>query len=246
MSKLTEYDKELIERAKNEINLYYEKQGICTELGELPAKMALICYEKVISKLLDGNQTNEFYNIFNKLLANYPLTPIEDIPEIWDKTAITDDLFQCKRYPTLFKRHKESDGTACDIFVDMDRFVCIDLEENEDMILEQYKDDFIEGVVNEIYPISFPYQPTRPIKIFTEKFRYYENREKWDTLAITYIRLPNGKMKRINKYFKHEIKKDTSSIAYGDIIQDEMIEIDQTEYFARKQKYLYRKEKENG
>lgn len=200
----------------------------------------------VISEIVDllnekcksADDVIEIYDLLKTIFLQYPLTPIYDNMEEWNFEE-ESNAYISKRYPSLFR--KIADNGEDNYYKDLNRFICIDLVENKFMEVQPYHDSFIEGIVNVIYPIEFPYQPTSPIKIFVEKFNYYKDREKWDTLAITYIRLPNGKMQEIKKFFKHNLKISES----GDIIKNELIEIGLSEYVNRKQKYESRKKNEN-
>ena len=85
-----------------------------------------------------------------------------------------------------------------------------------------------------MFPIAFPYTvEATPTKIFMDRFNYYEYQEEekvYDTLSVCGIKKPDGEVIEIYRYFK---LKDGG-----------WVEIDKTEYFTRKNKFLNRMRKE--
>lgn len=224
---------ELKKWAENEVKLYNEEND--NIFAEENANLTLKIYNELIDNCISESDICIIYDLLGQLISGQPLTSIEDIPEIWTEGSI-DDLYVCKRYPSLYKKVvRKDEENEHTLYIDANRFVCIDINDDN---LTKYHDTFVESIVNDIYPIEFPYQPLGRIIIFIEKFKYYENSESYDamaitydTIAITYIKLPNGDMKDVGKYFKFNLKND------------EIEEIRKTEYFARKKRY---EDKEKG
>lgn len=178
--------------------------------------------------------------IFTQLLCEQPLIPIEDNEEDWmnvrgfDPAKGTENIkwsiYQNKRYPTLFKKviYDQKNGEVKDTgFSDTNRAVCIDINTYRESIGEM-------GllILDEMIPITMPYQPISKIRIFTENLKCHEECEDdFDTIGILYFRMPDGTMREVKRYFKEDHKTK------------QMVEINLTEYLYRKKKVLMREGK---
>lgn len=94
--------------------------------------------------------------IFNRLVDGKPLTPVTDEEDQWTEYAqylSADDgirRYQHKRMSSLFKRVNADSKISIN---DIDRVKVYDKE-----IDAYFSTRFIDGLVNEIWPIAFPYR----------------------------------------------------------------------------------------
>lgn len=228
----------LKEWAKKEIDL-----AIAGEMGETPEMKEELteCYETAyqafcdfVDRITDGLKAPEITKaVFIQLLYEQPLSPIEDNEEDWvivegfDPAAGNENpgwsIYQSKRCSTLFKKvtYEQKTGEINTVkFSDTGRAVCMDINTNQ-----TYTGGMGFVVLDEMFPINMPYQPIGKIKIFTEDFKYHEDHEgDFDTIGILYFRMADSQMKKVMRFFKEDYKTH------------EMVEIDKTEYFARKKK----------
>ena len=221
--------------AENEIKIACERENPNRNKGEWDYGCA--CYEgafEAFKTLLrqehSGYSIRITKHILNRLIDCKPLTPIEDIPEIWNKCGLNKDgtqTYQCKRMSSLFK-DVYSDGRV--EYTDVNRVVSQDIHSGF-----EYSNGHLRELVLKMYPIEFPYMPTdKPFRIYTEDFLAYEKNGDFDTVGALYLIKPNGERVEVNRYF-----------AYDDDDYD-VQEIDKDEYERRRQlaKDLL-KEKEN-
>lgn len=179
--------------------------------------------------------------IFNQLLNGIVLSPIEDNDEDWmlatgldpsfDIKAHGWSIYECKRRPSLMKKvfyNKKGEIEKTE-YTDTERAICIDIGTSQ-----TYTGGPGFIVLDEVLPITMPYYPMGKIKIFTEEFCYHKNfEEDSDTIAVLYFRMDDGQMKEIKRFFKKGPETK------------EIIEINWSEYAARKAKFeLSKKEKE--
>lgn len=218
MSNLKKENNELLTWAKKEVEFYQKDND---NMFSVPtSNLALDLFENLINNMSFDSDRYHTCDLFIKMVSGYPLTPIVDTPEIWKVTEI-EGLYQCKRYKTLFKK----DGP---IYTDTNRSKCIDIN-NPD---ETFVDHFALSILDELYPITFPYDPSvGKIKIYMERFNYHEDNEEWDTIMIAYFQRPDGELAEVKKCFKR-------------MEDGKIVLIKKTEYFTRKEKWLNRKEKE--
>lgn len=159
------------------------------------------------------------YNL-NRLIDGKVLTPIEDTPDIWNDCAryeyeIGYTIQQCKRMHSLFK-YIYDDGTIK--YKDINRFVCID-ENNPDIT---WSNGLINKVLDEKFPIAMPYMPSdRPYMVYCSEALTDPHNGDFDTVAIWYVKKPNGDREDINRFFKEG--------------EEDWVEIDDTEYQKRKE-----------
>lgn len=173
-----------------------------------------------------------------QLINENPLSPIEDNEEDWMIVEGYDlekensnpgyTIYQCNRRASLFKKvsyDKKTGEISSTKFTDADRSVCIDINTSE-----MFTGGIGPAILNEMIPIQMPYQPLGKIKIFTEEFKYHEDCEgSADTFGVLYFRMEDGQMKNVMRFFKDDYKTH------------EMVEINKSEYFARKTKAEKRK-----
>lgn len=164
------------------------------------------CYQSALkaykSLMEDGHSGCSFgvtKNILIRLMNGQPLTPIEDVPEVWKDVNYgrndEADRFQCKRMFSLFK-DVYPDGTVK--YNDVDRYYCIERDERI-----PYHGGGSGDILNEYFPIKMPYMPeNEKYKIVTKTIlRYPGVGNDFDAKAYHYIETPDGKHIKVHRFF---------------------------------------------
>ena len=179
---------------------------------------ALKAYKSLIEDGHSGFSIRLTKQILNRLIDCKPLTPIEDTDDIW--SDISEYLpeegrrsYQCKRMSSLFK-YVYADGTV--EYKDIDRYYCIDINNTE----VTYYSGLVQRIIDEMFPITMPYFPGKPIKVYCENFLTDRKNGDFDTVGIFYAIKPDGEKIEINRFFKES--------------EDGWDEIDEVEYNERK------------
>ena len=167
------------------------------------------CYQSALkaykSLCEDGHSGYSFSitkNILIRLMEGLPLTPIENTEDVWEevKNFNEDDskTYQCKRKHSLFK-DVSPDGTIK--FHDVDRAVAFDLNDENNFGYQ----GAICNIVDELFPIEFPYNPPKGrYEIYVDNFiaeGFEGDDEDYNTSFIPYIITPKGKKVEINKCY---------------------------------------------
>lgn len=211
----------MIEWAEKEIEIACRRENQNRKEGEWD--YGCVCYESALkafkSLVEDGHSGLSIgftKQILNNLIDGKPLTPIEDTDDIWYTWGRYNNnnyiVYQCERMSSLFK-YVYDDGHV--EYHDNYRFVCID---SNDIT---YHNKFISSIIEEmVEPITMPYMPAEPIKVYADDYLYDPKNGDFDTIAIWYYITPNGKTVRVNRYFKNDGRG--------------WVEIDDVEFAARK------------
>lgn len=170
------------------------------------------------------------YSVFSQLMDQNPLTPIEDKKDDWVLVEGFDpalgneelpeySLYRNMRRPSLYKKVMYGKEGPEITFSDTNRAISVDINTNS------FRNSGMGlAVLDEMFPIAFPYEPIGKIKIYDERIKYHkESTEDYDTLAILYFRFSDGRMAKVYRFFK---KKDGG----------EFEEITKQEYLRRKEK----------
>ena len=209
----------MLEWAKNEIEIACKR-----ELGDKDPNewdYGVACYEsafKAFESLMEDGHSGMSISftkaILNRLIDRKPLTPIEDIPDIWDDvTWLKDDYatYQCKRMSSLFK-YVYNDGTVN--YSDVDRFRCFNKDNPNSSGLYN---GFISRLLDAQFPISMPYSPaSTPWRVYCTEGLIDPKNGDFDSIGIHYVLKPDGERVEIQRFFKEGEKG--------------WIEIDQQEY----------------
>lgn len=183
------------------------------------------CYEsalKAFKCLMDdghsGMSIGITKNILVRLMDGKPLTPIEDVDDVWGEPhKLKTDVewsYQCKRMSSLFKHVYKDDSVT---YSDVDRVVVIDGNSS-------WYNGFVSKLIHKMYPITMPYAPpAKPYKVYEETFLYEEGRGDYDTMGLLYVITPDDERVELNKFYKEG--------------PEGWIEIDENEYQLRKDKY---------
>ena len=155
-------------------------------------------------------------NILVRLIEGKPLTPIVDEPYIWNDERIDSrdgiTTYQCNRMSALFK-DVYIDGTVK--YSDVDRVYCFDIN-NPGCT---YTNGFIRKLIDEMYPITMPYLPSKPFIVACEDFLTDPKNGDFDTMGALYF-TRGDERQEINRFFKES--------------KDSWEEISKEEYLERK------------
>lgn len=166
--------------------------------------------------------------ILNRLIDMQPLTPIEDTDDAWNICSRPKDgpkVYQCKRMPSLFK-YAYGDGTVQ--YHDSDMSYCVDIN-NPNVT---YSSGLVSEIVDEMFPITMPYMPGKPIKVYCEDFLTDKKNGDFDTVGVLYaLKTENGEQQKIeiNRFFRAPEGNE----------KPDWVEISKEEYYERKEKKIH-------
>lgn len=192
--------------AKREVEIACKKENPNKKEGEFDYGCA--CYESALKAFesLCGDGHSGFsikmiQAILNRLIDGKPLTPIEDTDDVWNLIENHEDgyrSYQCKRMSSLFK-DVYADGTVK--YNDIDRSYCIDIHNSNN----EYSSGLVRRIIDAMFPITMPYMPGKPIKVYCEDFLTDKKNGDFDTVGVFYAeKTENGKQERIeiNRFFR--------------------------------------------
>lgn len=199
---------------------------------------ALKAFKSLMSDGHSGFSIGLTKHILNRLIDGKPLTPIEDTPDIWNdiseyrpEEGYRD--YQCKRMSSLFK-YVYDDGRI--EYKDVNFFYCIDITNGF-----TYHSGLVQRVMDEMFPISMPYMPTEPIKVYCSDLLTDRKNGDFDTVAIHHVIKPNGDRIDINRFFK-ENGNDWVEITIEEYEQRKDMELkrlqEETPEFMKKEFYI--------
>ena len=161
------------------------------------------CYQsalKAYKSLCDDGHSGMSFNItagiLKRLCSGYPLTPIEDVEEVWNLVHETPTTleYQCRRMYSLFKKVYKEDGSV--YYHDNDRFICVDPNG------ATYTNNFINQQLSKLYPLTMPYMPEGKFMVKAFDFATNANPGEFDTILIRSVKEPNGQEVLLNLCFK--------------------------------------------
>ena len=218
--------------AKREVEIACKKENPNQKDGEYD--YGCTCYEsalKAFEILCDdghsGLSIKMTQAILNRLIDGKPLTPIEDTDDVWNLIDNHEDgyiSYQCKRMHSLFK-DVYADGTVK--YDDISRSYCIDIHNSNN----EYSSGLVRRIINAMFPITMPYMPGKPIKVYCEDFLTDKKNGDFDTVGVFYaLKTENDKQEKIeiNRFFR-EPKEGEEGI---------WTEISKEEYMRRRDKRL--------
>lgn len=215
--------------AKSEVEIACKREAPNRKNGEWDYGCA--CYESALKAYLslmdDGHSGASFgftTGILKRLLEAKPLTPIEDVPEMWNEVSHNADGshdYQSRRMSSLFK-HVLSEGVVK--YSDVRRYYCEDLETGC-----TYTCGLEGNVLDELHPITLPYYPPIGYYVFkTHELLADPKNGDFDTKAILELKHPDGTVESIYRYFAED--------------GDGWREITYTEFTERAEEDRYRRE----
>ena len=219
--------------AREEVRIACEHEAPGKSVSEWDYGCA--CYESALKAYLslmdDGHSGMSFSftaEILKRLMDGRPLTAIEDVPDVWDMIPYSrgdERDYQCKRMSSLFK-HVTEDGTVT--YSDNGRYTCHEVGSGW-----TYQCGLESGILDELHPITMPYNPPVGRYVFTTRELLTDRKNgDFDTKAILTLKTPDGEIEEINRYFADD--------------GDGWREIDFTEYTERELADQYRQMKEDN
>ena len=218
----------MLDWAEREVAIACEKENPNKKDGEFDYGCA--CYESALKAFesLCGDGHSGFsikmaQSILNRLIDGKPLTPIEDTDDVWNLIDNHEDgyrLYQCKRMYSLFK-DVYADGTVK--YDDVNRSYCIDIYDPNN----EYSSGLVRRIIDKMFPITMPYMPSKPIKVYCEDFLTDKKNGDFDTVGVFYaLKTENDKQEKIeiNRFFR----------APKDNEERDWVEISKEEYMQRK------------
>lgn len=213
----------MLDWAKREVGIACKKERENAKEGEFYYGCA--CYESALkafeSLLEDGRSGFSIQitqTILNRLLNGQPLTPIEDTDNIWSVSiSIVKGVksYQCKRMSSLFK-DVYPDGTIK--YHDVKGSYCLNI--NNPTV--GYSFSLVRDIIDEMFPITMPYMPGNPIKVYCEAFTTDEKNGDFDTVGVFYaLRTEDRKQEKIdiNRFFR--VPEDDEPGAWTEISIEE-------------------------
>ena len=220
------------EWAKKEVELACKHENPDRKEGEFDYGCA--CYEsalKAFNSLCDdgysGFSIKMTQAILNRLIDRQSLTPIEDMDDAWNmcsRLKYGPEVYQCKRMSSLFK-HVYTDGTV--EYHDIDMSYCVDINN----LNVTYSSALVRRIINEMYPITMPYMPRKPIKVYCEDFLVDKKNGDFDTVGVFYAsKIENGEQQKIeiNRFFRAPEGNE----------KPDWVEISKEEYYERKDRQI--------
>lgn len=217
-----------LEWAKREVELATEKEKGLDIDGDFEYangiyNSALKALEALLEDGHSGFSIGITMNVLNRLVDGKPLTTIHDVPEIWVLCEVMNEKYgniskpvykqyQCNRCTSLFK-YEFVDGTVK--YSDVDRTIGINIK-NPNCT---YSSGLIKNIINEMFPITMPYYPGKPYKVYTEDFLSDKANGDYDTMGVFYAIDPEGNRIEINRYFHYVNGKDRIEISKDDYLK---------------------------
>lgn len=196
----------MLDWAKREVEIACKKENPNRKEGEFDYgcacyKSALRAFESLCEDGHSGFSIKMTQAILDRLLDGKPLTPIKDTDDIWNLRSRPKDgpkVYQCKRMSSLFKEIY-ADGTVK--YNDVNSSYCVDIH-NPDIT---YSSGLVMRIIDEMFPITMPYMPGRPIKVYCEDFLTDKKNGDFDTVGVFYaVKTENDKQEKIeiNRFFR--------------------------------------------
>ncbi len=191
----------MCEWAKREVEIACKDENL--ERKESKFDYGRACYESALKAYTslreDSRKGISLYyarHILNRLIDGYPLTPIEDTEDVWTEILSSrgqeTKQYQCERRFSLFK-YVHSDGT---VTYDDWESACV----VANLTFPGYS--VCQSIVKSMFPITFPYMPTGPVKVYVDDFTAGHREEDCKIMGVRYIRKPNGEKFRVERYFE--------------------------------------------
>lgn len=194
---------DMLDWARHEVELACKKEAPDRKDGEWDYGCA--CYEsalKAYESLMADNHSGMSFgftkNILIRLMEHKPLTPIEDVPEVWERIYGLDEdgieSYQCKRLDNLFKSI-HPDGSVT--YVDVDRTNVH--EANSDTF---WHNSMANRIINQMFPITMPYYPeSKPYVVECEEYLTDRKNGDFDTVVYRTVKKPDGEVVPVFRYF---------------------------------------------
>lgn len=141
-------------------------------------------------------------SVLNRMMQHKVLTPLQGTDDEWCECKIKNmdgvQDFQNVRQSSLFK-HVDPDGSVR--YSDIDRVVCVDQDDPRDV----HHFGLSSKVVDEFFPLTFPYMPTdEPYKVIDKIFSSDGKPGEFDTVGVIKVVTPEGEEKLVGRYYKED------------------------------------------
>ena len=228
---------DILEWAKKEVEIACKRENPNRKKGEFDYGCAcyvsaLKAFESLTEDGHSGYSIGITKNILNRLIDGKPLTPIEDTDDVWNMSYTNDNgemVYQCNRMSALFKT-VHSDGSVD--YSSNDYCYCIDINNPKNT----YYSGLVRRIIHKMFPITMPYMPGEPIKVFCEDFLTDKNNGDFDTVGVLYaLKEENREPIRIeiNRFFRGPFENEEESKELPG-----WVEISEEEYKDRKSKKI--------
>lgn len=228
---------DILDWAKREVEIACKRENPNRKKGEFDYSCAcyvsaLKAFESLTEDGHSGYSIGITKNILNRLINGMPLTPIEDTDDVWNMSYTNDNgetVYQCNRMSALFKT-VHSDGSVD--YSSNDYCYCIDVNNPKNT----YYSGLVRRIIHKMFPITMPYIPGDPIKVFCEDFLTDKNNGDFDTVGVFYaLKEENREPIRIeiNRFFREPFENEEESKELPG-----WVEISEEEYKDRKSKKI--------
>ena len=219
--KLDWAEREVAIACKKEKENSNKKEGEFFNYGCACYESALKAFKTLCDDGHSGLSIKITQSILNRLINGQPLTPIEDTDDVWYECHHYEDghkLYQCKRMSSLFK-DVYADGTV--EYSENGRLYCVNIHNPT----YTYSSGLVRRIIDKMFPITMPYIPGKPIKVYCEDFLTDKKHGDFDTIGVFYaLKTENGEQKKIeiNRFFrepKDNEERDWIEISIGEYMQ---------------------------
>lgn len=166
-------------------------------------------------------QSMEYVKYFlNRMIDGKPLSPVEDTDDVWEYSHTYEDgtkVYDCTRSHNLFK-YVAKDGKVS--FYDTTLSISHNVGNGH-----TYRSSMTNRMVNELFPITFPYCGfSKPYIVEEEDFNIVTGEPgSFDTYAYFNVTKPDGTKVELNKFYKE--------------VEHKSVEITKEEYYERRKIY---------
>lgn len=232
--------------AEREIDIACKRERADSKTPKCKWDYGCMCYESALkaykSLLKDGHSgfsIGQTQRILNRLIEYKPLTPIVDTPDIWNNISDISGLegeevnYQCKRMSSLFK-YVYADGSIK--YKDIDSHYCVNIDD-----MSTYHSGLVQKIIDDMYPITMPYYPIDPIKVYCQEFLTDRKNGDFDTVGVLYLIKPDTTRVEVNRFFK-DADKGWDEITIEEYEQRKDMELkrlqEETPEFMKKEFYI--------
>ena len=213
----------MLEWARKEVAIACERERNSSsddgwDYGCACYESALKAFKQLCNQGHSGMSMSITQHILNRLIDGKPLTPIEDDEDMWNEVGGINKgytVYQCRRMSSLFKDVYD-DGTV--VYSDINRFTCVDVETGT-----TYHSGLVDRTLNKLYPITMPYYPRSPFKVYCNECLTSPENGDFDTVAILYLVTPQNEKVTIEKFYK---ESDEGWIEISEDEYNQRVELD--------------------
>lgn len=167
--------------------------------GDKCAQAALELFDLLLKQDHSGASIGFTMQILNRLVKRKPLVPLTGEEDEWSELeVINGQVYQHnKRYPSLCKKIC-ADGTIK--FSDHNRVSCYDAILLEDGSRVYWGSGIVTRLMDDLYPITFPYMPDE-LYVAVEEILSDPRNGDFDTICIHDVQFSDGSKMNLSRYF---------------------------------------------